>query len=138
MSNRSGKPQATNNNILDSIDHMPHSSRSPHKQQQSQLTMLNLASVPSHIDAFQEPHVEVDEGLQNIYDAVIGVDVLHRLTGKRDLSTVTSLRIRLDLNLQNTMDLTDHLPALSSLVLDDSVIESGACAHLSAFVHACR
>jgi len=81
--------------------------------------------VSSHIDAFQETHVDVDEGLQNIYDAVIGEDVLRRLTGKQDLSTVFSLRIRVDLNLQNTMDLTDHLPALTALVLDDSVIECG-------------
>ena len=92
----------------------------------TKLTKFNLASANLQLDEdIQDPvKVEVDAGLQTIFDAVIGEETLIRLTGTQDLSSVTSLRIRLDLNLQSTMDISDHLPRLTHLTLDESVIDS--------------
>ena len=65
-----------------------------------------------------------DNILQNIVDSVIGVEYLQRSTGKEDLSLVSFLQLKVDLNIQSVLDISDVLPNLTSLVLDDSIMSS--------------
>ena len=67
---------------------------------------------------------EVDAGLQSILDSVIGEEYLQSVTGKSDLSVVTYLQLKVDLNVQSLLDINELLPALKSLVLDDSIMSS--------------
>lgn len=67
---------------------------------------------------------EVDAGLQSILDSVIGEDYLQRVTGKSDLSGVSYLQLKVDLNVQSLLDINELLPSLKSLVLDDSIMSS--------------
>lgn len=68
--------------------------------------------------------VEIDPGMQSIVDSVIGEDHLRRLTNQQDLTTVEFLAIKVDLNTQSLLGVEDHLPSLTSLVLDESIISS--------------
>ena len=67
---------------------------------------------------------EVNEGLQMIADSVIGEEYLRRITNQNDLTKVEYLQMQVNLNSQSVLGIEDHLPNLSSLVLDDSVISS--------------
>ena len=67
---------------------------------------------------------EIDAGLKTILDSVIGEEYLQSVTGKSDLTAVTYLQITVDLNVQSLLDISDMLPGLKSLVLDDSTMSS--------------
>jgi len=62
--------------------------------------------------------------LQAIYDSAIGVEYLQRVTGKEDLSLISFLQLRVDLNVQSVLYINEILPSLTSLVLDESVMSS--------------
>ena len=90
--------------------------------------LKNQASVSNNNEAEsgddEDEQVEIDPVMQEIVDSVIGEDYLRRLTNHQDLTTVEYLAIKVDLNTQSLLGVEEHLPSLTSLVLDESVIAS--------------
>lgn len=68
--------------------------------------------------------LDLDEGLQSILDSVIGEEYLMQVCGKTDLREVTYVQLKVDLNVQSLLDITELLPSINSLVLDESIISS--------------
>ncbi len=66
---------------------------------------------------------EVDD-LQALIDGVIGEDYLIGITGATDLNKLDFLEIIIDTSVQSIFGLSELLPNLKSLVLDNSIISS--------------
>ena len=75
-------------------------------------------------DADCDPDNAIDDGLKNILESAISEDYLRQVAGSDDLTTVTFMQLRVDLNIQSILDITDNLPSLTSLILDESIISS--------------
>ena len=66
----------------------------------------------------------METDIQSIFDSIIGPEYLTEVTGTMDLSTVEFLDIVVDTAVQSILDLSDLLPNLKELVLDNSSVSS--------------
>jgi hypothetical protein len=65
-----------------------------------------------------------ENDLQQIIDGIIDESYLTKCTGSEDLSSLTHLSLQIDTSFQSIFQLSDFLPNLESLVLDNSTIST--------------